>query len=59
MPRELEDYMTALPSNAIEYADYGLAYLLFRSRGYNFSPKSISSAPQLSYTTFAIYNLVH
>ena len=42
--REIEDYVTALSSDAIEYADNRLAHPLYRSGCYNFSPKSISSA---------------
>ena len=39
--RELEDYIIALPSNAIEYVDNRLAYLLYRPKHYNFISKSI------------------
>ena len=51
--------MTALPSNAIEYADDRLAYPLYRSGRYNFGSKSVSPISYLSYTTFVIYNLVN
>ena len=42
MFREIEDYMIALPSDAIEYADDRLAHPLYRSGYYNFSSKSMS-----------------
>ena len=59
MLRKIEDYMTALPSDAIEYADDRLTYSLYRSKYYNFGPKSISPISQLSCAMFAMYNLVH
>ena len=56
--REIEDYMTAQPSNANKYADDELVHPLDRLGCYNFSPKS-ASLWKLSCVTFAIYNLVH
>ena len=58
MLREIEDHMTALASDAIEYVDDGLARPLYRPGRYNFGPKSASPS-QLSYTTFAMHNLVY
>ena len=57
--RELEDYMIALPSDAIEYADNRLANSLCRSRRYNFSSKRMFLILQFLHTVFTICNLVH
>ena len=40
MLREIEDHITALPSDAIKYIDDRLVYPLCRSGHYNFGPKS-------------------
>ena len=56
--REIEDYIIALPSNAIEYKDNELACPLYRPGRYNFSPKSISPS-QLSHTIFTIDTLLY
>ena len=40
--REIEDHITALSSNVIEYTDNRLAYPLCRSEYCNFCPKSAS-----------------
>ena len=57
--RKIEEHMTALPSNAIEYADDRLAYPLYRSGRYNFGSKSVSLILHLLFTTFAMHKLVH
>ena len=42
MLTEIEDYMTALPSDIIEYTDNELIHPLYRPGHYNFSLKSSS-----------------
>ena len=59
MLREIKDYITALSSNAIEYTDNRLACPLYRSRLYNFGPKSVSPTSQFSYAIFTMHNLVY
>ena len=59
MLKELEDYMIASPSNAIEYVDNRLTYLSYRPGRYYIGSKSIFPTLQFSHAMFTIHNLVY
>ena len=59
MLREIEDCMTALSSNAIEYTDDGVVCPLYRSGYYNSGPKSTSTILKFACAIFTMSNLVY